>query len=67
MASFSSDDVVVGRVVNEDDDFILIEFPKSDQHTFHLDDDKENNRFFTMLFCAFENGEPSFDKPWERE
>lgn len=65
MATFSKDDVVVARVVNEDDDFLLVEIPKSDQHTFHLDEDAEANQFYTMLFCAFEEGQPTFKKPWE--
>lgn len=65
MAAFSKDDMVVGRVVTEDDDFILIEFPKSDEHTFHLSDDKNQNQFYTMLFCSFKDGEPTFIKPWE--
>ena len=66
MASFSQGNLVVGRVVNEDDDFMLIEIPKSDEHTFHLDDDVEQNRFYTMLFCSFKDGEPTFVKPWEK-
>lgn len=67
MASFSRDDLVVARVVNEDDDFLLLEIPKSDQHVFHLDDDKEGNRFHTMLFASMRDGEPTFVKPWERD
>lgn len=58
--------MVVGRVINEDDDFILMEFPKSDSHKFNLDDNPDQNQFYIMLFLRLKNGNPDFTKPWER-
>ncbi len=67
MASFSQDDVIVGRVVSEDDDFLLVEFPKSPDHKFHLDENREANRFLTMLYVKMIDGQPVFGKPWDDE
>lgn len=65
MPSFSQDDIVVARVVNEDEKFLLVEIPKDDEHVFHLEEGETgSNRFYTMLFTQFKDGEPTFEKPW---
>lgn len=65
MASFSRDDVAVARVISEDEGFMLLEVMKDETQTFHLDPAVENNRFYTLVFVRFENGVPSFVKPWQ--
>lgn len=42
--------VWVGRIINEDDRFVLIEVPKSDKESFTLDEDAANNRFVTFAW-----------------
>lgn len=65
MPSFSRDDVLPARVISEDKDFMLLEVGKHDAVEFTLDDDTEQNRFFTILFVQFDEGELKFEKPWE--
>lgn len=67
MTSFGTDDVVPARVISEDDDFILLEVGKHEGVKFTLDENVENNRFETILFCSFKDGQPTFRKPWERD
>lgn len=50
-----SDNLFVSRVLNEDDDFVLLEVGKRDDVTFHLqqNDDGETvggDRFLTLAF-----------------
>lgn len=68
--NFTTDHVIACRVLNEDDDFLTLEVAKHDDATFTLQRDEDNeivggDRFHTILFVKFENGEPVIWKPWE--
>lgn len=52
----SSDMLAVGRLLSEDDDFMVIEVAKNDKVSFTLQQDEDGetvggDQFFTMLFC----------------
>ena len=67
MASFGQENIVVGRVVSEDDDFMVLEVAKSDDVKWTVAPlpGESNLSFYTLLFCQFQNGQPTFKKPWE--
>jgi hypothetical protein len=53
--------IKVARVLAEDDRWLTLEVAKSDDETFHLDEDTPD-RFFTILFF---NAEKGSWVPWE--
>lgn len=59
--SFTSKDLVVGRVVSEDSGFILIEIMKHDTDTFTL---QEGDRFYTLMFVRQVDDGVEAWKPW---
>jgi hypothetical protein len=70
MATFSGADVVPARVINEDDDFMILEVAKHEGVTWRVapipgDTDPQPVEFRTILFCKFEGGQPTFKKPWD--
>lgn len=67
MAAFSQDDVVVGRVISEDDDFMVVEIGKHDGVKWTVEPlpGEQQMSFYTLLFCRFRDGQPTFEKPWE--
>lgn len=70
MASFSQEDVVAGRVISEDDDFMVIELGKHGgvEWTVKPLPGESQMRFETLLFCQFDEDEGvQFVKPWERD
>jgi hypothetical protein len=64
MAVFHHDDVVVARVLFEDDDMMTLEIAKDPERVLQLDD---GDRFFTMIFVQFNDPKTTaaFEKPWE--
>lgn len=50
---------MVGRIISEDDDWILLEVPKHTTAKWTLSEDKASNRFETFVF--------SYGIPWERK
>lgn len=60
----SKDKLQVGRVVSEDDKFLLIEVLKDKNETFTL---QENDRFLTLMFVHKPEGRPGVEiwTPWE--
>jgi hypothetical protein len=67
---FTTEHVTPCRVLNEDDDFLTMEVAKRDDVTFSFQRDENNqivggDRFYTILFVRFEDGEPVIWKPWE--
>lgn len=62
MPTFTRDDLVVGRVVSEDEGFMLIEIMKREAtDTFTLQD---GDRFFTLAFVRQVDGRTELWKPW---
>ena len=51
---FTDKDIMVGRVVNEDDNFMLLEVCKDENRQLRLE---EGDKFYTIIFTA--------GKPWE--
>lgn len=50
--------VWVARIISEDDEWMMLEVPKSVDSKFTLDKEKENNRFVTFIFTD--------GLPWEK-
>lgn len=62
MKQFSREDLAIGRVVSEDEGFMLIEIMKrEDTDTFTLQD---GDRFYTLLFVHQVDGRTEAWKPW---
>lgn len=60
----------VGRVLNEDDDFITLEVGKHDDVTFHLQQNEEGetvggDRFMTLVFMHEDGGTAKSYDPFE--
>ena len=53
---FTEKDLVVGRLVSEDKDFMTIEVLKDNNNHFTL---REGDQFYTLIFTA--------GKPWEQK
>lgn len=61
-AHFSTEDIIVGRVISEDKDFMLIEIAKDENRQLTLE---PNDRFYTLVFVRMtDTGKPEFWKPW---
>lgn len=67
-------DMLVGRVLHEDDDFITMEIGKRDEVVFHLQQNDEGetvggDQFYFLLFVTnqdtFPAGTVRIWKPWE--
>ena len=59
---FTNKDICLGRVLSEDEDFILIEVGKRDDVVYHLQQNNDGetvggDRFYTLIFTG--------GKPWE--
>lgn len=68
----SKDLLLPGRVLHETEDHITIEVGKHDGASFSLQRDENGevvggDRFYTLMFCHFEDGGMVFWKPWEEE
>lgn len=64
------DDLLVARVLNEDNDFITLEVGKRNDVSFTLQRDENNevvggDQFYTLIFVRADGGEPEVWKPWE--
>jgi len=57
-------DLIVGRVVHEDEKFITIEIAKSNDTPYTLDPETPD-RFYTLLFVKSEDGSVRVWRPWE--
>lgn len=63
MKKFTRDDLVVGRVVSEDDGFMLIEIMKREAtDTFTL---QEGDQFYTLMFVRQVGDRAEPWKPWQ--
>lgn len=58
--------IQIARVLSESDDSIIIEVVKDKNATIQLDENKEENRFFTLLFVhnTAETGQPPTMEVW---
>lgn len=56
MPKYTENDIVIGRVVSEDENFILLEIAKDIHRKLHIE---EGDSFFTLIFTA--------GKPWENQ
>jgi hypothetical protein len=64
MTEFTIHDLVVGRVVNEDDDFMLVEIAKDEHRKVNID---EGDQFYTMAFIHQpDDGQMEIWKPWQK-
>ena len=48
-------DIHIGRLISEDAEYVMIEVAKNDHVEFHLDDDANQNRFFSLIFVRKES------------
>lgn len=56
--------ILIARVLNEDKDFMILEVAKDENVTFHLDENPESNRFFSLIFLKAEpDGSATVLKP----
>lgn len=63
MAVFTAADLVVGRVVSEDEGFMLVEIMKREAtDTFTL---QEGDQFYTLAFVRMNEGKAELWKPWQ--
>lgn len=56
MKRIGADQVVVGRVLNEDDEFMILEVAKDENRELQI---REGDRFYTLIFTQ--------GKPWGRQ
>lgn len=61
---FTIEDLVVARVLNEDDTFVTLEICKDDNRKLQLDPDTPD-QFFTMAFMKNTPDGMIIWKPWE--
>jgi hypothetical protein len=68
MAEFSKKQMLVGRVLSDDEKQITLEIMKDDSTPYTLDPEG-GDRFFTILFIHQPEGktEPEVWLPWEHE
>jgi hypothetical protein len=59
-------DVVVARVLSEDDRFLTVEIAKNNDEKFTLDQEIPD-QFHTMIFLKMVDGQAVAWKPWEEE
>lgn len=59
------DQFCIARVLNEDDDYLLIEVLKKDDTPVVLDENPDANRFYTLLFVKQDDKGGKVWKPWE--
>lgn len=64
MSRLSRDDLVVARVLAEDDRFLTVEIPKSQDETMTLNEETPD-QFYVMAFVQPDDDELAFEKPWE--
>lgn len=55
-------DILVARILSEDEDFLTIEIMKDENNTFTL---RDGDRFLTLMFVRQEGGDLKAFKPWE--
>lgn len=61
----SKDDLVVARVLSEDEQFMTVELSKDNEQRFTLDPD-EPDRYYIMVFIKMKDEDgPKIWKPWE--
>lgn len=60
--SFTAADLVVGRVISQDEGFVLVEIAKDEQRKLSIE---SGDQFFTLAFIRMgDDGKPEFWKPW---
>lgn len=63
---FHDGHIRVAHVIDENEDMITVEIPKSDKHTFNLED-SDKKEFYTMLFVRKIEDNLAVWLPWEGE
>lgn len=53
--------ITIGRVVSQDDDFVMLEVPKSITEELHIE---QGDEFLTVIFVRNRNGAVESWNPW---